>query len=150
MHRRVASPDDLIRSFITWNRVARRSIPPPKPRSPTLTVGQKRRRIERLQKCITSLEAILRLEKGHILRLPSSVMTSAIRSSSPPENPLRPKIWRTSSRSGASAMCFARWRVRTHSEDAGEGARRGTWEQVARGNHHIGRHAHERSMTRAR
>jgi hypothetical protein len=37
--------------------MARRSVPPPKPKSPTLTVGQKRRRIERLQKCITSLEA---------------------------------------------------------------------------------------------
>jgi hypothetical protein len=37
--------------------MARRSPPPPKPKSPILTVGQKRRRIERLQKCITSLEA---------------------------------------------------------------------------------------------
>jgi hypothetical protein len=37
--------------------MARRSVPPPKPKSPILTVGQKRRRIERLQKCITSLEA---------------------------------------------------------------------------------------------
>ena len=37
--------------------MARRSAPPPKPTSPILTVGQKRRRIERLQKCITSLEA---------------------------------------------------------------------------------------------
>jgi hypothetical protein len=37
--------------------MARRSAPPPKPKSPILTVGQKRRRIERLQKCITSLEA---------------------------------------------------------------------------------------------
>src|SRR5277367_5340603 len=36
--------------------MARRSAPPPKPKSPILTVGQKRRRIERLQKCITSLE----------------------------------------------------------------------------------------------
>jgi hypothetical protein len=34
-----------------------RSVPPPRPKSPILTVGQKRRRIERLQKCITSLEA---------------------------------------------------------------------------------------------
>ena len=31
--------------------------PPPKPKSPILTVGQKRRRIERLQKCVTDLEA---------------------------------------------------------------------------------------------
>ena len=38
-------------------RMARRSVPPPKPKTPILTVGQKRRRIERLQKCITSLEA---------------------------------------------------------------------------------------------
>jgi hypothetical protein len=38
--------------------MARRSVPPPKPRPPILTVGQKRRRIERLQKCITSLEAL--------------------------------------------------------------------------------------------
>src|SRR5215468_4292554 len=37
--------------------MARRSVPPPKPKSPILTVGQKRRRLERLQKCITSLEA---------------------------------------------------------------------------------------------
>ena len=37
--------------------MARRSAPPPKPRTPILTVGQKRRRIERLQKCITNLEA---------------------------------------------------------------------------------------------
>ena len=37
--------------------MARRSVPPPKPRPPILTAGQKRRRIERLQKCITSLEA---------------------------------------------------------------------------------------------
>src|SRR5271170_3779420 len=37
--------------------MARRSAPPPKPKSPNLTVGQKRRRIERSQKCITSLEA---------------------------------------------------------------------------------------------
>src|SRR6202049_963253 len=37
--------------------MARRSVPPPKPRPPVLTAGQKRRRIERLQKCITSLEA---------------------------------------------------------------------------------------------
>src|ERR1700724_2236904 len=37
--------------------MARRSVPPPKPKSPILTVGQKRRRIERLQKCVTNLEA---------------------------------------------------------------------------------------------
>jgi hypothetical protein len=37
--------------------MARRPAPPPKPKSPILTVGQKRRRIERLQKCITNLEA---------------------------------------------------------------------------------------------
>ena len=37
--------------------MARRPAPPPKPKSPILTVGQKRRRIERLEKCITSLEA---------------------------------------------------------------------------------------------
>jgi hypothetical protein len=37
--------------------MARRSVPPPKPKPPVLTVGQKRRRIERLQKCVTSLEA---------------------------------------------------------------------------------------------
>jgi hypothetical protein len=37
--------------------MARRSAPPPKPKTPTLTVGQKRRRIERLQKCVVSLEA---------------------------------------------------------------------------------------------
>ena len=37
--------------------MARRSAPPPKPRTPILTVGQKRRRIERLQKCVTNLEA---------------------------------------------------------------------------------------------
>ena len=37
--------------------MARRSAPPPKPKTPILTVGQKRRRIERLQNCITKLEA---------------------------------------------------------------------------------------------
>jgi hypothetical protein len=37
--------------------MARRSAPPPKPKTPILTVGQKRRRIERLQKCIANLEA---------------------------------------------------------------------------------------------
>jgi hypothetical protein len=37
--------------------MARRSVPPPKPKTPILSAGQKRRRIERLQKCITSLEA---------------------------------------------------------------------------------------------
>jgi hypothetical protein len=37
--------------------MARRPVPPPRPRAPILTAGQKRRRIERLQKCITSLEA---------------------------------------------------------------------------------------------
>jgi hypothetical protein len=37
--------------------MARRSVPPPRPRTPILTVGQKRRRIDRLQKCITNLEA---------------------------------------------------------------------------------------------
>jgi hypothetical protein len=37
--------------------MARRSAPAPKPKTPILTVGQKRRRIERLQKCITNLEA---------------------------------------------------------------------------------------------
>jgi hypothetical protein len=39
------------------NRLARRPAPPPKPKSPILTVGQKRGRIERLQKCVTRLEA---------------------------------------------------------------------------------------------
>jgi hypothetical protein len=37
--------------------MARRSAPPPKPKTPILTIGQKRRRIERLQKCVTNLEA---------------------------------------------------------------------------------------------
>jgi hypothetical protein len=37
--------------------MARRSAPPPKPKTPILTVGQERRRIERLQKCVTNLEA---------------------------------------------------------------------------------------------
>jgi hypothetical protein len=35
----------------------RRPVPPPKPKAPVLTVGQKRRRIERLQKCMQRLEA---------------------------------------------------------------------------------------------
>jgi hypothetical protein len=35
--------------------MARRSAPSPKPKTPILTVGQKRRRIERLQKCVISL-----------------------------------------------------------------------------------------------
>ena len=37
--------------------MARRSAPPPKPKPPTHTVGQKRRRVERLEKCVTRLEA---------------------------------------------------------------------------------------------
>jgi hypothetical protein len=37
--------------------MARRSVPPPKPKTPILTIGQKRRRIERLQKCVSTLEA---------------------------------------------------------------------------------------------
>jgi hypothetical protein len=37
--------------------MARRSVPPAKPKTPILTVGQKRRRVERLRKCITGLEA---------------------------------------------------------------------------------------------
>jgi hypothetical protein len=37
--------------------MARRSVPPPKPRTPVLTVEQKRRRIERFRKCIQRLEA---------------------------------------------------------------------------------------------
>src|ERR1700761_963989 len=37
--------------------MARRSAPAPKPKTPILTVGQKRRRIERLRKCIANLEA---------------------------------------------------------------------------------------------
>jgi hypothetical protein len=37
--------------------MARRSAQPPTPKTPILTDGQKRRRIERLQKCITKLEA---------------------------------------------------------------------------------------------
>src|SRR5271170_3579053 len=37
--------------------MARRSVPPPRPKTPILTVGQKRRRIERLQKCVAKLEA---------------------------------------------------------------------------------------------
>jgi hypothetical protein len=37
--------------------MVRRSALPPKPKSPVLTIGQKRGRIERLQKCVTSLEA---------------------------------------------------------------------------------------------
>jgi hypothetical protein len=50
----------MIISFIHESQsdpMARRSIPIPKPKAPILTAGQKRRRIERLQKCVTSLEA---------------------------------------------------------------------------------------------
>jgi hypothetical protein len=43
--------------MMSRNLMARRSVPPPRPKSPILTVGQKRRRIERLQKCVTRLEA---------------------------------------------------------------------------------------------
>jgi hypothetical protein len=39
------------------NRMARRSVPPPKPKPPVLTFEQKRRRIERFRKCIQRLEA---------------------------------------------------------------------------------------------
>ena len=53
-----ATRDEAMRA-VTNKEVpmTRRSVPPPKPKSPSLTVGQKRRRIERLQKCIISLEA---------------------------------------------------------------------------------------------
>src|SRR5579872_5967002 len=37
--------------------MARRSAPPPKPRTPVLTVGQTQRRIKRLHRCIAALEA---------------------------------------------------------------------------------------------
>src|SRR3984885_12373284 len=37
-------------------RMARRSVPPSKPKTPILTIGQKRRRIERLRTCVTRLE----------------------------------------------------------------------------------------------
>ena len=37
--------------------MARRSVLPPKPKPPVLTVGQKRRRVERLQKCMQRIEA---------------------------------------------------------------------------------------------
>ena len=37
--------------------MARRSVPPAKPKTPILTVGQKRRRIGRLQRCVARLEA---------------------------------------------------------------------------------------------
>jgi hypothetical protein len=36
--------------------MVRRPAPPPKPKPPTLTVGQKRRRIEPLQKCVAKLQ----------------------------------------------------------------------------------------------
>src|SRR5271170_6940863 len=49
--------DNVLYHIFGRNPMARRSVPPPKPRSPILTVGQKRRRIERLQKCVTSVEA---------------------------------------------------------------------------------------------
>jgi hypothetical protein len=44
--------------------MARRSVPPPKPKTPILTIGQKRRRIERLRTCVTKLEAF-DLQKAH-------------------------------------------------------------------------------------
>jgi hypothetical protein len=47
----------VITSYIQKDPMARRSVPPPKPKVPILSAGQKRRRIERLQTCITSLEA---------------------------------------------------------------------------------------------
>jgi hypothetical protein len=57
--------------------MARRSAPPPKPKTPILTVGQKRRRIERLQKCITNLEAFdpqkARKRAPAVLELESSI-----------------------------------------------------------------------------
>jgi hypothetical protein len=37
--------------------MARRPVPPPKPRTPNFTIGQKRRRIERLEKCVRELRA---------------------------------------------------------------------------------------------
>ena len=51
-HRSGSLPFHVHKEF----RMARRSAPPPTPKSPILTVGQKRRRVERLQRCVTSLE----------------------------------------------------------------------------------------------
>jgi hypothetical protein len=48
---------DEASALYSRNPMARRSVSPPKPKSPTLSVGQKRRRVERLQKCVTRLEA---------------------------------------------------------------------------------------------
>jgi hypothetical protein len=44
--------------------MARRSVPSPKPKTPILTIGQKRRRIERLRTCVTRLETF-DLQKAH-------------------------------------------------------------------------------------
>jgi hypothetical protein len=59
LKRRPASNDRLSAASVNGviPRMARRPAPPPKPKSPTLTVGQTRRRVERLQKCVTKLEA---------------------------------------------------------------------------------------------
>jgi hypothetical protein len=59
LKRRPASHDRLSAASVNGviPRMARRPAPPPKPKSPTLTVGQTQRRIERLQKCVTKLEA---------------------------------------------------------------------------------------------
>ena len=38
-------------------RRSRRPVPPPEPRAPILTAGQKRRRLQRLETCIAALEA---------------------------------------------------------------------------------------------
>jgi hypothetical protein len=39
--------------------MARRSVLPPKPKPPVLTVGQKRRRVERLQKCMQRIRLLI-------------------------------------------------------------------------------------------
>jgi hypothetical protein len=57
MSRKVEDTAPETLNFTKYRKAARRSVPPPKPQSPILTVGQKRRRIERLQKCVTRLEA---------------------------------------------------------------------------------------------
>jgi hypothetical protein len=81
--------------------MARRSASPPKPKTPILTVGQKRRRIERLQKCITSLEAFdpqkARKRAPAVLALESAIdkaLASAFGYGTPAYlGTMRPRLW---------------------------------------------------------
>src|SRR5215831_2312436 len=93
-------------------RMARRSALPPKPKSPILTVGQKRRRIERLQKCVTSLEAFdpqkARKRAPMVLALEAAIWVLSVRQQhSRPLHPARRFRARAGNRAQLRQILFA-------------------------------------------